>query len=101
MWTANQKSPTMTKSAPERKRGVPTPMQQTLILLKPDCVQRRLVGNVISRFELKGLRLAGIKLMHADRALAEKHYAIHKGKPFYESLLGFLTSGPTVGAWGA
>jgi nucleoside-diphosphate kinase len=71
-------------------------MQQTLILLKPDCVQRRLVGNVISRFELKGLRLAGIKLMQADRALAEKHYAIHKGKPFYESLLSFLTSGPTM-----
>ncbi len=71
-------------------------MQQTLILLKPDCVQRRLVGALIQRFEQKGLRLAGLKLVKASRDLAEKHYAVHKGKPFYESLLQFLTSGPTV-----
>jgi nucleoside-diphosphate kinase len=71
-------------------------MQPTLILLKPDCVQRRLVGSLIQRFEQKGLRLAGLKLVHADRALAEKHYAVHAGKPFYEPLLVFLTSGPTV-----
>ena len=71
-------------------------MQQTLILLKPDCVQRRLIGNIIQRFELKGLRLLALKFLQADRALAEKHYAIHQGKPFYESLLTFLTSGPTV-----
>ena len=71
-------------------------MQQTLILLKPDCVHRRLVGEIIRRFEQKGLRLAGLKLVQASRGLAEKHYAVHKGKPFYESLLGFLTSGPTV-----
>ncbi len=71
-------------------------MQQTLILLKPDCVQRRLIGNIMQRFESKGLRLAGLKFLQADRALAEKHYAVHKGKPFYESLLTFLTSGPTV-----
>ncbi len=71
-------------------------MQQTLILLKPDAVQRRLVGEVIGRFEKKGLRLVGLKLVKASRDLAEKHYAVHKGKPFYESLLSFLTSGPTV-----
>ncbi len=71
-------------------------MQQTLILLKPDAVQRRLVGEIIARFERKGLRLAGLKLVQCSRELAEKHYAVHKGKPFYESLLGFLTSGPTV-----
>jgi len=71
-------------------------MQKTLILLKPDCVQRRLVGAVIGRFEQKGLRLAGLKLVQASRELAEKHYAVHKGKPFYESLLSFLNSGPTV-----
>jgi len=71
-------------------------MQQTLILLKPDAVQRRLVGEVIGRFEKKGLRLVGLKLVKASRELAEKHYAVHKGKPFYESLLSFLTSGPTV-----
>ncbi len=71
-------------------------MQQTLILLKPDCVQRRLIGSIISRFEQKGLRLAAMKFVQTDRALAEKHYAVHKGKSFYESLLSFLTSGPTV-----
>jgi nucleoside-diphosphate kinase len=71
-------------------------MQQTLLLLKPDAVQRRLIGTIIERFERKGLRLAGLKFLQADRVLAEKHYAVHKGKPFYESLLGFLTSGPTV-----
>ena len=70
--------------------------QQTLILLKPDAVQRRLVGDILTRFERKGLRLAGLKLVQASRDLAEKHYAVHKGKPFYESLLSFLTSGPTV-----
>src|SRR6201997_3389166 len=71
-------------------------MQQTLILLKPDCVHRRLIGNIIQRFEHKGLRLVAMKLVRAGRDLAAKHYAVHKGKPFYESLLQFLTSGPTV-----
>ena len=71
-------------------------MQRTLILLKPDCVQRRLVGTIIGRFEQKGLRLVGLKLLQASRDLAEKHYAVHKGKPFYDSLLQFLTAGPTL-----
>src|SRR5437763_2845067 len=71
-------------------------MQQTLILLKPDCVQRRLVGAIVERFERKGLRLAALKLVQASRDVAERHYAVHKGKPFYDSLLQFLTSGPTV-----
>ncbi len=71
-------------------------MERTLILLKPDCVQRRLAGAVLERFERKGLRLAGLKLVQASRALAEQHYAVHKGKPFYDSLLQFLTAGPTV-----
>jgi nucleoside-diphosphate kinase len=71
-------------------------MQRTLILLKPDAVQRRLVGEITERFERKGLRLTGLKLVQVSRELAEKHYAVHKGKPFYESLLSFLTSGPTV-----
>ena len=64
-------------------------MQRTLILLKPDCVHRRLVGAILQRFEQKGLRLAALKLVHASGQLAEKHYAIHKGKPFYDSLLQF------------
>ena len=71
-------------------------MQRTLILLKPDCVQRRLVGTLIQRFEQKGIRLAALKFVQASRELAEKHYAVHKGKPFYESLLSFLASGPVV-----
>src|SRR6516225_4162925 len=71
-------------------------MEQTLILLKPDCVHRRLVGEIIGRFEQKGLRLVALKLVQASRTLAEQHYAVHKGKPFYESLLTFLTGGPTV-----
>jgi len=71
-------------------------MQRTLLLLKPDAVHRRLVGTLLTRFEQKGLRIAGLKLVQADKTLAEKHYAIHKGKPFFDSLLQFLTSGPTV-----
>jgi nucleoside-diphosphate kinase len=71
-------------------------MQRTLILFKPDAVQRRLIGTLIQRFEQKGLQLVGLKLVHPSRALAEKHYEVHKGKPFYESLLQFLTNGPTV-----
>jgi nucleoside-diphosphate kinase len=71
-------------------------MERTLVLLKPDCVHRRLVGELLGRFERKGLRLAGLKLVQADRALAERHYAVHKGKPFYDSLLKFLTAGPTL-----
>jgi nucleoside-diphosphate kinase len=71
-------------------------MQRTLILIKPDGVQRRLVGEILRRFEQKGLQLMALKLVRASRELAEKHYAVHKGKPFYESLLTFLTGGPTV-----
>src|ERR1043166_7386510 len=71
-------------------------MQRTLILLKPDAIQRRLIGGIIQRFEQKGLRVVAMKMLRADKALAEKHYAIPRGKPFYDSLLQFLTSGPTV-----
>jgi nucleoside-diphosphate kinase len=71
-------------------------MQRTLILLKPDALQRRLVGTLIQRFEHKGLRLVGMKLLQPTRELAEKHYAVHKGKPFYDSLLKFLAAGPSV-----
>src|SRR5947209_9752747 len=71
-------------------------MEKSLVLLKPDCVHRRLVGAILQRFEQKGLRLAALKLVQATRELAEQHYAVHKGKPFYDSLLQFLTSGPTL-----
>lgn len=71
-------------------------MQQTLVLVKPDGVQRRLVGEIIGRLERKGLRLMGLKLLQASKGLAEKHYAVHKERPFYGSLVSFITSGPTV-----
>ena len=71
-------------------------MQQTLILLKPDAVSRRLVGDITARFERKGLRLAALKLVHPSRELAGKHYAAHQSKPFYEGLLAFLSGGPVV-----
>jgi len=71
-------------------------MERTLILLKPDAVQRRLIGAITKRFEQKGLKLVGLKLVQADKALAENHYAVHKSKGFYDSLLQFITSGPTV-----
>lgn len=71
-------------------------MERTLIIIKPDAVQRGLVGEIITRFERRGLRIAGMKFMQIDRALAEKHYAEHEGKPFYESLLAYITSAPVV-----
>lgn len=70
--------------------------QRTLIIVKPDAVQRALAGAILSRFETKGLRIAALKLMKIDRPLAEKHYAVHQGKPFYEGLVNFITSGPVV-----
>lgn len=72
--------------------------ERTLVLVKPDGVSRGLVGEVISRIERKGLTLAALELRHVDRALAEQHYAEHDGKPFFESLLEFITSGPVVAA---
>lgn len=71
-------------------------MERTLIILKPDAVQRRLVGRILQRFEEKGLAVAGMKLMHISRELAERHYAVHKGKPFYPGLIDYITSGPVV-----
>ncbi len=71
-------------------------MERTLIILKPDAVQRRLVGEVIGRFERKGLRIAAMKLMKISAETAATHYADHKGKPFYDSLVGFMTSEPVV-----
>lgn len=71
-------------------------MERTLIIFKPDAVQRRLVGRVLQRFEDKGLIIAGMKLMRISRALAERHYAPHKGKAFYAGLIEYITSGPVV-----
>jgi nucleoside-diphosphate kinase len=71
-------------------------METTLLILKPDAVQRGLIGRVIARFEDKGLTIAGMKLMRIPRELAERHYAPHKGKPFYAGLLDYITAGPVV-----
>mgnify|MGYP002782325945 CR=1 FL=1 len=71
-------------------------METTLIILKPDAVQRGLVGELLQRFERKGLRLVGMKLMTVPRELAEKHYAEHAGKGFYPGLIAFVTSSPVV-----
>jgi nucleoside-diphosphate kinase len=71
-------------------------VQKTLVILKPDCVARRLVGKAISRFEDKGLQVVGLKLTSVSQALARKMYAPHEGKPFYEPLIRFMTRGPIV-----
>ena len=73
-------------------------LQRTLLLVKPDGVQRLLVGRVLTRFEERGLKLVGLKLVHVDRALAEQHYAVHREKPFFRGLVEFITSGPLVAA---
>ena len=71
-------------------------MERTLILLKPDAVQRRLIGRVIARFERKGLKVIGMRLMRISDELAATHYEAHQGKPFYAGLVQFMTSGPVV-----
>jgi nucleoside-diphosphate kinase len=73
-------------------------LQRTLLLVKPDGVQRQLVGRVITRFEERGLKIVGLKLVHVDRSLAEEHYAVHREKPFFRGLVDFITSGPLVAA---
>ena len=73
-------------------------VQRTLIILKPDAVQRAIVGELIARFERRGLRLAAMRLAKVDRALAEKHYEIHKGKFFYEDLVKTISAAPVVAA---
>lgn len=71
-------------------------METTLIILKPDAVQRGLMGQILGRFETKGLQVVAAKLMMVPRDLAERHYAEHKGKPFYDGLIKFVTSSPVL-----
>jgi nucleoside-diphosphate kinase len=71
-------------------------MERTLIILKPDAVQRHLVGEIITRFEKKGIQIVGAKLMKIPQTLAETHYEPHKGKPFYPGLVKFMTSSPVL-----
>ena len=71
-------------------------METTLIILKPDAVQRGLMGRIITRFEDKGFQIVGCKMMKLSQNLAERHYESHKGKPFYDGLVGFMTSSPVL-----
>jgi nucleoside-diphosphate kinase len=74
------------------------PMERTLILVKPDAMQRGLAGEILARLERRGLRIAALKLMQVPRDLAERHYAEHQGKPFYEGLIDYITACPIVAA---
>ncbi len=71
-------------------------IERTLVLVKPDGVQRLLTGRILARYEERGLKIVGLKLVKVDRELAERHYAVHKGKPFFEGLVEFITSAPLV-----
>lgn len=71
-------------------------MEHTLIIIKPDAVQRGLIGEIITRFERRGLRIAALKLIHINEPLARRHYAVHEGKSFYEPLIRYITSSPVV-----
>ena len=71
-------------------------MDRTFVMVKPDGVQRNLVGKVIARFEARGLKIAALKMLRISRELAERHYGEHKGKPFFEPLVNYITSSPVV-----
>lgn len=71
-------------------------MERTLVLLKPDAVQRSLVGEVVSRLESRGLKIVAMKMLHMDEKMANRHYEIHVGKPFFEGLVSFITSSPII-----
>jgi nucleoside-diphosphate kinase len=71
-------------------------MERSLVLIKPDAMQRGLAGIIISRLENLGLKLVAIKMLHPDKALAQRHYAVHKGKPFYDSLVNYISSAPII-----
>ena len=71
-------------------------VERTLVIAKPDAVQRGLVGEIIARFERRGLKIVGLKLIQIDDELADRHYGVHKGKPFFEGLIKYITSAPVV-----
>ena len=73
-------------------------MERSLVLIKPDAMERGLAGVIIGRLQGAGLKLIGLKMLHMDKALAERHYAIHKGKPFFKDLVEYITSTPIVAA---
>lgn len=74
------------------------PIERTLIIFKPDAVQRALVGELLARFERRGFRIAGMRALRVDRAMAERHYGVHKGKFFFDDLVKFITASPVIAA---
>jgi len=71
-------------------------MERSLVLIKPDAVQRGLTGTIITRLEKQGLKMVALKMLHLDKALAQRHYAIHKDKPFFDGLVNYISSAPIV-----
>ena len=71
-------------------------MERSLVLIKPDAIQRGLAGEIIFRLEKKGLKIVAMKMLHMDKALAQRHYAVHKGKAFFDDLVNFITSSPVI-----
>jgi len=71
-------------------------VERSLVLIKPDAIQRGLSGEIISRLEKKGLKIVAMKMLHMDKDLAQRHYAVHKGKAFFEDLVSFITSSPVI-----
>jgi nucleoside-diphosphate kinase len=73
-------------------------MEQSLVLIKPDAMQRGLAGTIITRLEGQGLKVVAIKMLHLDKALAQEHYAIHRDKPFFDDLVNYISSAPIIAA---
>jgi len=71
-------------------------MERSLVIIKPDAIQRGLAGGIISRLENKGLKIVAVKMLCMDKALAQRHYAVHRDKPFFNELVDFITSGPVI-----
>jgi nucleoside-diphosphate kinase len=71
-------------------------MERTLVIIKPDAVQRGLIGELVQRFERRGIKIVGLKMMRIDEALARRHYSVHEGKPFFPRLIAYITSCPVV-----
>src|SRR5579883_1578307 len=84
------------KLVSDRRRFIVSEVERTFIAIKPDGVERGLIGQVIERFERRGLKIIGMKLTQLSRETAESHYGEHKGKPFYEGLVAYITSGPII-----
>ena len=71
-------------------------MERSLVLIKPDALQRGLTGNIMARLEKQGLKIVALKMLHLDKALAQRHYAIHKDKPFFNNLVNYISSAPII-----